>query len=352
LAAQPDPNGPVIDFERILESAPDAIIVSDARGRIVYANAQTSAMFGYERGELLGRTVETLVPEELRNRHVQHRRQYNKQPKTRPMGLHLDLIARRKDGSRFPVEISLSPMHGGALVTAMVRDVTEHRRLERERERLSAELETERERHRIGMDLHDGIMQAIYAVSLTLELATADIGEDLDDARYQLDRAIDQLHGVVRDIRSYIFDLRPRDYTGDLRSALTNLATEFRQNSQIETFVDISPDIDQISTKAGIAIYHVTHEALSNVRKHAQASSVVIRLEPQRDDICLQISDNGRGFDTTADRSETHRGLRNMNARISAIGGRVEVKSSPGSGTTIIATVPRQQALAGSSPEE
>ena len=309
-------------------------------------------MFGYEPGELLGKTVETLVPEELRGVHVQHRRQYNKHPTTRPMGLHLELTARRKDGSRFPVEISLSPMREAALVTAMVRDVTERRRLERERERLSAELETERERHRIGMDLHDGIMQAIYAVSLTLELASSDIGEDLDDARYQLDRAIDQLHGVVRDIRSYIFDLRPRDYTGDLRSALTNLATEFRQNSQIDTFVDISPDLDQISTKAGIALYHVTHEALSNVRKHAQATSVIVRLEPNRDDLCLQISDNGRGFDPSAERAQTHRGLRNMNTRLSAIGGSVEIKSSPGSGTTIIATVPRQEAVAGATSEE
>jgi signal transduction histidine kinase len=258
------------------------------------------------------------------------------------MGLDLELIARRKDGTTFPVEISLSPTEtkGRRLVTAMVRDVSRRKSLEAERERLRTELQTERERHRIGMDLHDGVMQAVYAVSLTLELAADDVEGDAPQAKVHLDRAIDQLHGVVRDIRSYIFDLRPRDYTGDLRTALTNLATEFRQNSSIDTFVDISPEVEAVNSDAGVALYHVTHEALSNVHKHARASSVVIRLETRGSDLCLQVTDNGGGFDASAERDQTHRGLRNMSARLQGVGGSAEIKSKPGAGTTIFAIVP------------
>jgi signal transduction histidine kinase len=218
--------------------------------------------------------------------------------------------------------------------------VAERRRLESERERLRTELETERERHRIGMDLHDGIMQAIYAVSLTLELASDDMESDAEEARANLNRAIDQLHGVVRDIRSYIFDLRPREYTGDLASALSNLANEFRQNSQIDTFVDISADVNRVPVDAGVALYHVTHEALSNVRKHARAKSVFIGLERAPGRLRLQISDNGMGFDTSADRGQTHRGLRNIASRISSVGGTLDVNSRPGEGTTLIVDVP------------
>ncbi len=331
-----------IDFQHLLASAPDGIVIADAEGCIVLANAQVSRLFGYEPEELVGKHVEVLIPDALRPQHVTHRENYTQHPATRPMGLHLDLTALRKDGTEFPAEISLSPTQGrggGLLVTAVIRDVAERRRLEGERERLGRELETERERHRIGMDLHDGIMQAIYAISLTLELAGDDLSSDPAEARNNFDRAIDQLHAVVRDIRSYIFDLRPREYTGDIASAITNLVHEFRQNSQIETFVEVSADAIPASEEVGVALYHVTHEALSNVRKHAKARSVFVGLERNRDRLRLQITDNGVGFDASADREQTHRGLRNIGSRVEAIDGSLEIKSSPGAGTTILVEV-------------
>jgi PAS domain S-box-containing protein len=333
---------PEIDFQHLLTSAPDGIVIADETGHVVLANDLVSQLFGYSREELIGQPVELLMPESLRGAHVAHRARYFESPTTRPMGLHLDLIGRRKDGDEFPVEISLSPLvsDGSLMVTAVIRDVSERRRLERERERLRTELETERERHRIGMDLHDGIMQAIYAVGLTLELASDDLESSPEEARANMERAIDQLHGVVRDIRSYIFDLRPREYTGDLASAVSNLAAEFRQNSQIDTLVEVSPDVGPVPQEAGVALYHVTHEALSNVRKHAQANSVVVALERNGGSLILRIRDDGRGFDTSAQRGQTHRGLRNIAARIETVGGQIEVKSAPGTGTTVVVEVP------------
>jgi PAS domain S-box-containing protein len=117
-----------------LESAPDAMIIIDQSGTILFANRQLSALFGFEEGEVVGATVEILLPERFRGRHVAHRRQYTDSVRVRPMGIGLDLFARRKDGSEFPVEISLSPIQaaGQVVVAAAIRDVTERMRVQRE----------------------------------------------------------------------------------------------------------------------------------------------------------------------------------------------------------------------------
>lgn len=127
-------------FQKLLESAPDAIVIVDAGGRIRLANARVSDWFGYQSSELLGRPVEALIPEPLRLRHRQHRSAYLMAPRARTMGIGTQLAARRSDGSEFPVEISLSPIATaeGDLVIAVVRDITERRRLEQAREEAQA----------------------------------------------------------------------------------------------------------------------------------------------------------------------------------------------------------------------
>ena len=119
-------------FRRLLESAPDAMVIANREGRIVLVNAQTERIFGYSPEELIGQPVELLVPEKFRGRHVQHRGDFHAQPHARPMGTGLDLSGVRKDGTTFPVEISLSPLDDGDefLVTAAIRDVSERKRAE------------------------------------------------------------------------------------------------------------------------------------------------------------------------------------------------------------------------------
>jgi len=128
-------------FRQLLEAAPDAIVEVSAEGRIVLVNRIAEEMFGYRRDELVGQSVDLLVPDAVRPQHYLHRDSYLEHPRTRPMGSGLDLHARRRDGSLFPVEISLSPIQtdSGMHVTAVIRDVTERRRGEQEVRRLQSQ---------------------------------------------------------------------------------------------------------------------------------------------------------------------------------------------------------------------
>jgi PAS domain S-box-containing protein len=119
-------------FGGLLESVPDAVIIANADGRVVLANSQAGALFGYTRGELRGMTLEDLMPPRFRHAHVSHRDGYFRQPSVRPMGAGRELFGLRKDGHEFPVEISLSPVatEHGTLIMSAIRDISERKRFE------------------------------------------------------------------------------------------------------------------------------------------------------------------------------------------------------------------------------
>jgi two-component system sensor histidine kinase DevS len=198
------------------------------------------------------------------------------------------------------------------------------------------------ERDRIGMDLHDGIIQSIYATGLALDYARLALSEDPTQAEEKIEQAIEGLNTTIRDIRSYIMDLRPRQFRGeDLMEGLQKLVEEFRANTRMELNLT-GPEDGKVILPAvqTTALFHICQEALANIAKHAQASHTNIDLWTAPGRVLLEISDNGHGFDLRKMSATLGHGLSNMHTRARKVGGDVEITSEPGKGTTVLAWVP------------
>jgi signal transduction histidine kinase len=205
------------------------------------------------------------------------------------------------------------------------------------------------ERDRIGRDLHDGIIQGIYAVTLSLEDVEELTKDEPHEAMVRVDRAIDALHETIRDLRKFIFGLRPElvDQT-DLPNLLNALADQVRQSSLIEVEVHLPEAPHDLPAHVRAELLQIAREALSNVARHSGGTRAELGLTVAGDEVTLAISDNGRGFDAaTADPGE-HFGLRNMRDRASGLGGSLELEAVTGAGTRIIVRIP----AAGYSPSQ
>jgi two-component system sensor histidine kinase DevS len=234
-------------------------------------------------------------------------------------------IATRKMQRLEPREINLLTSIGTWTGTAI-----ENARLNQHGRRLAV-LE---ERERIGMDLHDGIIQSIYAVGLAL-----------DYARVKVEQAIEGLNSTIRDIRTYIMDLRPRQFRGEnLMESLQRLIDETRINTELEISLT-GPDTGSLilPTPISTALFHISQEALANAAKHAEAHQVKMRLWTNPGRVMMEIIDDGVGFDLKKVSLALGHGLANMRTRARKMGGDIEVNSEPGRGTTILTWIPMDQ---------
>lgn len=224
----------------------------------------------------------------------------------------------------------------------MVRTFAAHAALAIETSRLQDELRllaVLRERERIGMDLHDGIIQSIYAVGLQLEAALGDLPAD-PEARASIETAIDKLELIIRDVRSYIFELRPAKMSFDLSESIARMVREFEATVPATVQAEVSPGLPAMNEDQRSALFHIAKEALTNARKHAGASAIRLSLRPELNWVELAIEDNGNGFDAAAPVHDDHHGLENMSARAAAAGGAISINTRPGAGTKIIVRMP------------
>lgn len=198
------------------------------------------------------------------------------------------------------------------------------------------------ERDRIAKDLHDGVLQSIYGVGLGLEDCLDLVDEDPEEAKEQIERAIESLNGVIRDIRNYIFGLRPASFQGKtLQQGLADLIKEFQINSLIHADLTIAPTVPVDISAAEVAeVLHMVRETLTNVAKHAKATRVRTSVEGDAAALQITIVDNGRGFDVSRRIGQDHHGLRNIRERAGELGGYVHLESTIGEGTRVFIDLP------------
>ncbi len=197
------------------------------------------------------------------------------------------------------------------------------------------------ERARIGMDLHDGIIQSIYAVGLTLESVKLVFPHESTKADALLDRAIEGLNDTIRDIRSFILDLRPQRFRGAIDVGIRRLVREFQANAMVSVKLDIKPEfVIALPTSVARAIFLTTQEALANIARHARATQVIIEAKRMDETVELLVIDNGRGFDMDLQNQTIGHGLSNMRARAEELQGSCVIDSVAGRGTRIELILP------------
>lgn len=358
-------------LEAVISSASDAIITVDEKQRIVLFNRAAERIFGYSAHEVTGQPIGTLLPEELRTTHSDHIRRFSAEgERGRMMAAPDGGYARRADGTHFPIEAVVSRVNveGQPLYSVILRDITDRKRAETEREQLFAEISRQRtklrqlaqevvlaqeeERGRVSRELHDEAGQALTALkyglsTLLSELDTAN--EPLPKARLhqKLAQAMHLCETTMSQIRLLAHDLRPTtlDNVG-LNLTLEGFCHDFAERADIA--IDyIGCDVLSLGNALDIALYRFLQESLTNVAKHARAEHVAVTLNVDRQAASLSVEDDGIGFDVQEVLWRTDRlrgiGLLGMQERIESLGGHLEIDSGHGHGTLVVAHVPRRR---------
>lgn len=332
----------------IFDFAPDTLIVVDDEGVIRRVNAQIRSMFGYEPEQIIGRRIESLIPERFRSKHIKNRLQYGREPRLRPMGQGTDFRGLRADGTEFPVEIMLSPIDDKDqnLVIAIIRDITTRRANEDALRDYGDRMEImsrrlidvqESERRNIALELHDEIGQILTGLKLTLEMSTRLPEKELRESITGAQQLVNELMTRTRELS---LDLRPAtlDHLG-LMSALLRHFRHYNSQTKIEVdFMQEGLEGRRFVPELETAAFRIVQEALTNVARHSGSKDVVVKISVKRKKLKIVIEDHGRGFEAD-DAFATHQssGLAGMRERALLTGGTFSVVSRKGVGTKLTA---------------
>ncbi|HUZ76804.1 MAG TPA: PAS domain-containing protein, partial [Chloroflexota bacterium] len=315
----------------------DPVLVTDLQNNALAWNAAAEEAFGWSAAEVLAGGVSIVPPDEL---DAASRRLRQVMESGQPVTFESERMAR--DGRRVPVLATVSPLRSesGEIsgLIALYKDLA----LSRQREAQAQTVALLEERQRIAMELHDGVMQSLYGLALSLNAAASGSSVDRRDVLRRAGREID---GIIQDVRNYIFDLRPRQLAGSgIRASLMTLAEELRVSTLIQPQVQLLAGVEEaLSEEAGTHLVHVAREATSNIIRHSHATSAYIQLARNQRGLRLVIRDNGLGFDAADTGRRLGDGTRIMKERAMAMGADLQINSAPGEGTTIALDIPLAQ---------
>lgn len=280
----------------LLESAPDGIVVINSRGFITIVNGQAEMLFGYEKAELLGQPIEILVPERFREKHVSYRDGYIAHPKTRPMGAGRLLSGRKKDGTEFPVEISLSPLETeqGILITSIIRDITERRKAD---ELIKASL---REKEALLKEIHHRVKNNLQVTSSLLSLQSGYIQDERAKALFSESQNRIKSMALVHEKLYQKNDLSRINFL-DYAESLVNLLVRSYGINRNKIKVSVTGEEIYFSIDSAIPCGLILNELVSNCFKHAfpgdrSGEVKVVITSTKEKKLCITIEDNGVGI--------------------------------------------------------
>lgn len=292
-------------FRHLLESAPDAMVIIDEQGKIAVVNGQAETMFRYRRGEMLGQPIEMLLPERIRERHQSHRQSFMSDPKLRPMGEGLELVAKRKDKSEFPVEISLSPVRtdGQRFVSSVIRDVTERKRMEDEivAARQEAERANKANSAFLAAASHD-LRQPVQALSLlngALRRTVTDerAREMIDHQQHSLTAMTNLLNSLLDISRLDAGAVAPDLEEFPIRRLIDRLSDEFARQAQHKGLEFSSSSSDGFVNSDPNLLAEVIQNLVSNAIRYTDKGQVTLRCVEKGGFCRIEVIDTGIGIE-------------------------------------------------------
>ncbi|MGF1580397.1 MAG: PAS domain S-box protein [Gemmataceae bacterium] len=315
----------------ILKTAADAIVIIDHCGIIDDVNPAIMKMFGYTAGQLVGQNVRILMPAPFCDEHDSYLERYLQTGQARIIGYGRELVARRRDGSVFPIELAISHVPHLGLFIGMIRDITKRKELENQLLQIVAE-----EQRRIGQELHDDLGQELTGISLKLSALLKSLKAESSQNAQLASNLIDDVQRARSKVGALSRGLIPVavDREG-LMVALQVLATRFNETGSVSCQVVCEKPVRIDNAELATQLYHIAQEAITNAVKHGQASDIWITLEERHGRVTLTIRDNGVGIDPDGVTLVRGMGLKIMSYRASLIGGHLTVRPFERGGTIV-----------------
>jgi two-component system sensor kinase FixL len=322
----------------IVETAVNAIITIDENCFIESANTATERLFGYKREEIIGKNISMLMPQPYRDRHDGYVHRYLRTGVKRIIGIGREALAQRKDGSVFPIDLSVGEAvlpSGRRIFTGIIRDLTDRKALEDKILHISEE-----EQARIGQDIHDDLCQQLAAIGCLAKVAQKNLrksgspeAQSLEEIVRLVSKANTRARETSRGLMPVVLD------SGGLMAALEELAESTARAYEIKCVFRYDNPVQVSDNQMSVQLFRIAQEAVSNAVKHSQAKRVDIHLARQSGSIVLTVRDNGVGIPDKAAKG-TGMGLLTMNHRAQMMGGTVSVTPRPAGGTQVICNVP------------